>query len=205
MSLFKFLFTSSNVTLFYINYIAWLSSITGVAYYYHNIYVSYILCGILCWSFWEYIYHRFAMHGLKNTIYYYKMHGHHHTYPERRSHVPIFQYVIVCPLFYVLFFCFFQTHSAILSYSIGHFIGLFCFEKMHCYIHNDTQKIQIYTKYHMHHHQNSNQSYCFTSPFFDILCGTFPDDIFSYNIIALLPIPCIGFYGVQYKTKSIQQ
>ena len=199
MSLFQFLYTSSNVYLFYGNYMVWFLSIISYTYQYYHIHFPTILCGILCWSFWEYVYHRFAMHGLKNTDYYYKMHGHHHTYPQRRSHVPIFQYFIVCPLFYFTAFYGLRIHlSMILSYSIGHFIGLFCFEKMHSFIHNDVQKIQIYSKYHMYHHQHSQKAYCFTSPSFDILCGTFPGDVFSYNWIALLPIPYISFYGVKY-------
>lgn len=195
---FKFLYTSSNIYLFYGNYMLWFSLISTFAYYY-GINGLYILYGILCWSFWEYIYHRFAMHGLKNTDYYYKMHGHHHTFPNKQSHVPIFQYLIICPLFYLTLYCFHISHSAILSYLIGHFIGLFCFEKMHSFIHNDINKLQIYSKYHMYHHQNSNKAFCFTSPSFDILCGTFPNDTFSYNSIALIPIPYISFYGITYK------
>ena len=200
MYLLKFLYTSSNIYLFYFNYICWFLSIVSYAYYSYGIDISYILCGIFCWSFWEYAYHRFAMHGLKNTDYYYKMHGHHHTYPQKRSHIPIFQYLIVYPLFYFMLLYGLQLHpSVILSYSIGHFIGLFCFEKMHSFIHNDVQKVQIYSKYHMHHHQNSRKAFCFTSPLFDILCGTFPYDKFSYNMIALLPIPYVSFYGVTAK------
>jgi hypothetical protein len=137
------------------------------------------------------------MHGLKKTIYYYKMHGYHHTYPNKPSHIPIFQYIIVSPIFFIL--SYYINPSFIFSYSIGHLSGLFCFEKMHHSIHNDLKIEKIYSKYHMYHHKNSNKAFCFTSPCFDILCGTFPNNKFSYNIIGILPIPYISFYGVSEK------
>ena len=189
----KFLYTSSNKNLFYTNFIFWYLLKLGFSLYY-GINLYYILYGFLFWSFWEYAYHRFAMHGLKNTIYYYKMHGYHHNYPNKPSNIPIFQYIIVSPVFYIL--SYYINPSFIFSYSIGHLSGLFCFEKMHYYIHNDLNVEKIYSKYHMYHHKNSNKAFCFTSPCFDILCGTFPNDKFRYNIIGILPIPYISFFGI---------
>ena len=193
----KFLYTSSNMQLFHINFIFWfLLKLFFALYYGINLY--FILYGFLFWSFWEYTYHRFAMHGLKNTIYYYKMHGYHHTYPNKPSHIPIFQYIIVSPVFFIL--SYYINPSIIFSYSIGHLSGLFCFEKMHHVIHNDLNTEQIYSKYHMYHHKNSNKAFCFTSPCFDILFGTFPYDKFSYNIIGILPVPYISFFGISENT-----
>jgi len=192
----KFLYTSSNIKLFYRNFLFWFLLKSFIASYY-GINIYFVLCGFLCWSFWEYMYHRFAMHGLKNTIYYYKMHGFHHTYPNKPSHIPIFQYMIVSPVFFIL--SYFIHPAFVFSYSIGHLCGLYCFEKMHYYIHNDANIEQIYSKYHMYHHKNSNKAFCFTSPCFDILCGTFPKNHFSYNSIAILPIPYISFFGIKEK------
>jgi hypothetical protein len=193
---FKFLYTSSDVNLFNRNFIFWFLLKSSFALYY-GINLYFVLYGFLFWSFWEYMYHRFAMHGLKNTIYYYKMHGYHHTYPKKTSHIPIFQYIIVAPVFFIL--SFYINPVFVFSYSIGHLSGLYCFEKMHYFIHNDTNIEQIYSKYHMYHHKNSNKAFCFTSPCFDILCGTFPNNKFSYNIIGVLPIPYISFFGISEK------
>jgi hypothetical protein len=123
----KFLYTSSNIKLFYRNFLFWFLLKSFIASYY-GINIYFVLCGFLCWSFWEYMYHRFAMHGLKNTIYYYKMHGFHHTYPNKPSHIPIFQYMIVSPVFFIL--SYFIHPAFVFSYSIGHLCGLYCFEKM---------------------------------------------------------------------------
>ena len=190
------IFTSSNMQIFYINYSLWfLTSFFFSIYYQLNIY--FVLCGFLFWSFWEYIYHRSIMHGLKNTIYYYKMHGHHHMYPSKPSYIPVFQYIIVFPMFFMSSYII--EPSFVFSYLLGHMCGLYCFESMHYFIHNDINKEKIYTKYHFYHHSHSQKAFCFTSPCFDILCGTFPNDIFNYNFIALLPIPYISFYGVSEK------
>jgi hypothetical protein len=192
-----FLYTSSNDFLFHINFLFWFSIKLFLSFEYgFNIYL--VLYGFLLWPFWEYIYHRFIMHGLKNTPYYYKLHGYHHTYPNKMSHIPIFQYIIVSPSFFIL--SYYTNPSYIFSYSVGHLSGLFCFEKIHSFIHNDVKKEKIYTEYHLYHHKSSNNSYCFTCPCFDILFNTFPHKEFEYNLLAILPIPYIGFYGVsKYK------
>jgi len=182
--------------IFYINYSLWfLVSFFFSIYYQLNFY--FVLYGFLFWSFWEYIYHRFIMHGLKNTIYYYRMHGHHHTYPNKPSHIPVFQYIIVFPMFFMSSYII--EPSFVFSYLLGHMCGLYCFESMHYFIHNDIKKEKIYTKYHLYHHSHSQKAFCFTSPCFDILCGTFPNDVFNYSLIAILPIPYISFYGISQK------
>lgn len=190
------IFNSTNMNIFFYNFIFWFILKTTLSFYY-GINTFFIIYGFLFWSFWEYIYHRFIMHGLKNTIYYYKMHGHHHIYPTKPSHIPVFQYIIVSPLFFIS--SYYINPSFIFSYTIGHLSGLYCFEKMHYFIHNDINKEKIYTKYHLYHHSHSQKAFCFTSPCFDILCGTFPEDIFDYNFMAVLPIPYISFYGVSEK------
>ena len=189
-----FLYTSSNTNSFHINLYFWLFLKTGLSLYY-GFNIRYAICGYLFWSFWEYTYHRFIMHGLKDTVYYYKLHGYHHAHPMRPSHIPIFQYLLVSPTFFVA--AYYMNPSIVYSYALGHLSGLYCFEQMHHFIHNDVKQEQIYTKYHLYHHRQSNTAFCFTTPCFDILCGTFPDKMFSYNFIAMLPIPYFSFYGLR--------
>ena len=192
----KYLYTSSNEIVFQINFLFWSFMHMYLANYY-GICMFSMACGLLFWSFWEYLYHRFVMHGLRNTKYYYKLHGYHHQYPDKLSHIPAFQYIIVSLCIYGSTWVI--NPSIVYSYAIGHLLGLYCFENMHCMIHRDNEKTMIYTKYHWHHHNYSNSAFCFTTPCFDILCGTFPETHFYYNALALLPIPCIAFYGVTPK------
>ena len=90
---------------------------------------------------------------------------------------------------------------------MGHICALFIFENLHKEIHNPywiVDKNVGYIVSHMYHHNvNKNTSYCFTCPLFDILFGTFPHDVLSYNIIALLPIPILSYvYGTKLKQKT---
>ena len=189
----KILYTSSDNVLFQVNFTFWFLIKLYFAFYY-GIDIFYVITGFICWPFWEYTYHRFIMHGLKNTEYYYKLHGYHHQFPNKLSYIPVFQYILVSPLFFIV--SYYLNASYVFSYSVGHLSGLYCFEKMHYIIHNDLDKNKIYTKYHLYHHKKPNTTFCFTTPCFDIICNTFPNDTFSYNIVALLPSPYIGFLGI---------
>ena len=189
--------TSSNTQLFNFNFCVWFSIKFMFALYY-GFNVSCAVSGYMVWSFWEYIYHRFVMHGLKNTVYYNKLHGYHHLHPSKVSHIPVFQYILVSPVFYIV--SYYINPSYVFSYATGHLCGLYCFEQMHYLIHRDVNREKIYTKYHLYHHKYSNFAYCFTTPCFDILCGTFPDN-FTYNLLGILPIPYFGFLWIKEKTE----
>jgi hypothetical protein len=189
------LYTSSNTQVFTFNFYAWFFiKLTLAVYYGFN--VNYAIGGYIFWSFWEYTYHRIIMHGLKNTVYYNKLHGYHHLHPSKIAHIPVFQYILVSPVFYVS--SYYINPSYVFSYAVGHLCGLYCFEMMHYVIHNNATKDQIYIKYHLYHHKYSNLAYCFTTPCFDILCGTFPDK-FTYNLLGILPIPYFSFLGIKEK------
>ena len=190
----KSLYTSSDKFVFQLNFLFWFFLKLYFAFYY-GIDIFYIMYGFMCWPFWEYTYHRYIMHGLKNTKYYYKLHGYHHQFPNKLAHIPVFQYILVSPLFFAA--SYYINPSSVFSYSVGHLSGLYCFEQMHYIIHNDIKKTYIYTKYHLYHHHNPGLAFCFTTPCFDILFDTFPKDKFSYNLIALLPVPYIGFFGIK--------
>ena len=187
------LYTSSNTPLFYMNFYLWFSLKLGLSLYYGiNVYL--LVSGFMMWSFWEYTYHRFMMHGLKHTVYYYKLHGYHHSHPSKPAHIPLFQYILVSPAFFVA--AYWINPSYVFSYAVGHMCGLYCFETMHFAIHRDIDRKNISTRYHMYHHAHSNTAFCFTTPCFDILCGTFPKEAFAYNYLGVLPIPYFSFYGI---------
>jgi hypothetical protein len=194
----KLLFSSNSYNIFLYNYTFWLS-IQILYVIYNGFNINSFIAGLFLWSFWEYFYHRFILHFLENTVYYYKLHGFHHIYPNKSTHIPGFQYLIVES--FILLMTYIFNSKYVYSYSIGHMIGLFSFENMHYYIHKNSDSDVIYIKYHMYHHKKSHKkAHCFTSPLFDILFNTFPYDKFYYNFFAFIPIPYLSFmYGVNYK------
>lgn len=196
----KILFTSSN-------YYVFLFSNTSFILFYIFVLLQefrflHFLLGVTAWSGWEYMYHRYMMHYTNTGKIYYYLHGHHHIYPNKNSiHIPLFQYIFVSFFIYgflkhiVLF-----THNENISYTIGHLCSLFIFENTHREIHNPYWVRDANAGFrisHMYHHnKNKNMAFCFTSPTFDILFGTFPDEVLSYNFIAYLPIPYFSYaYG----------
>jgi hypothetical protein len=194
----KLLFSSSDYNIFLYNYTFWL--FINTLFVISNGFNTYsFFIGLFMWSFWEYFYHRFILHFLENTEYYYKLHGYHHMYPDKSTHIPGFQYILV--EFFIILISTLFNKSYVYSYSIGHMLGLFSFENMHYYIHKNKDSNQVFIKYHIYHHKNSHKkAHCFTSPLFDIIFNTFPYNNFEYNLIAYLPIPYLSFnYGVSYK------
>lgn len=200
MILKKILFSSNNYNIFLCNYIFWLG-IQILFVIYNGFDVHFFSAGLFLWSFWKYFYHRFILHYLENTSYYYKLHGFHHMYPNKSTHIPGFQYIIVES--FILIMAYIINKKYVYSYSIGHMLGLFSFENIHYFIHKNSDSNIIYVKYHMHHHKKSHKkAQCFTSPLFDILFNTFPYDNFDYNLLAYIPIPYLSFlYGVYEKEK----
>jgi hypothetical protein len=205
----KILFTSSNYNIFVTVNILFIS-------FYYSVLLQkfktfYFLLGIFCWSGWEYIYHRFIMHYTNTGKLYYFIHGHHHIYPNKNSiHIPLFQYfLILFPFYYLLQYIFRFNHNENISYTIGHLCSLFIFENTHKEIHQPywiTDKNASFRISHMYHHnKDKNKAYCFTSPLFDIIFGTFPNDVLSYNFIALLPIPFISYIYGTFPKKIIDE
>jgi hypothetical protein len=62
----KLLYSSTNYNIFLCNYTFWLS-IKLLFSILNGFNIYSFLLGILLWSFWEYIYHCFILHALKNT------------------------------------------------------------------------------------------------------------------------------------------
>lgn len=201
--IYKLFFTSSS-------YSNMLISNTILLLFYSSVLMNsfnfqWILMGIVCWNSWEYIYHRYIMHYTNIGKLQYYLHGHHHAHPNKSSiHIPLFQYWVLYPFYYLLKYVFLLTHNQNINYTIGHICALIVFENLHKEIHNPywiVDKNCGFRVSHMYHHNvNKNKAYCFTCPLFDILFGTFPDDVLNYNILAFVPIPILSYvYGTNLK------
>jgi len=202
--MYRVLMNSSSDIIFHINFICWISAYIFAM---RNFCLFSFVSGLSLWCVWEYIYHRFMMHGMRyvNEKIYYYMHGHHHVYPHKKSiHIPPFQWCIVLPCFFLLFKIIGLSYDQNVSYSVGLLIGSFIFDKMHQYIHLNKNNIkEIFEQYHLCHHKSSKEAYCVTSPLMDIMLRTFPYHTFGHNLLAYIPIPYYSFkYGVNKNNKK---
>ena len=167
-----------------------------------------IFSGLLLYSFHEYASHRFILHYTHTSQLYHYLHGNHHANPFGRSiHIPI----LYSTLFHMLYFYMLYTYTSFLNavnvmctYQVCYIV----FEHMHKEVYHpswDARYVEQFRTFHMYHHMtNKNMAYSFSTPLWDILCGTFPHDVLEYNWFAFVPLPFLGFYlGTDCKRKKI--
>ncbi len=144
--------------------------------------LTYILLGILTWTFMEYVLHRFVFHLPINTAWAKKarhyLHDTHHEIPKDPLRIvtpPIMSISIYSILFY--FFSKTVPSDYFSSYMIGFTQSYLCFEYLHWAIHNNAINIKPvnYLRRHhaIHHYVQKTQRFGLTSPFWDIVFNTY--------------------------------
>ena len=162
--------------------------------------------GVVLFTWYEYISHRFILHFTHTGQLYHYLHGNHHLKPQGRSlHIPIL-YTTISNVFYFYLFAqlsYMAAFNAMTTYQFCYIL----FEHIHMEAHHPKWFLGNYTFRisHMYHHtHNKNKGYAFTTPTWDIIFNTFPDDALSYNWFAYIPIPIFSFYfGTTSKNRII--
>jgi len=162
--------------------------------------------GILFFSLFEYVNHRFLLHFTDTGEVYHYVHGIHHLKPHGKSiHVPLYFISFFGGLFAYLAHMNFQPQEAN-NALIGFHLSYMLFEHIHMEIHHPyfiTDRNHFIFSYHMYHHtKDKHMAYGFSMPFWDILCGTYPEE-YSYSLLGVLPIPFLSFYGCYIKDELI--
>jgi len=140
--------------------------------------------GVVCWTLLEYIFHRFLLHSRINpTTLWGKLtsgqHGVHHEIPNSVDDVglplglSIPVYLIVVGVAYVV-----TADLAIaLLFASGVICGYMIYEYTHYFTHHRIGRSRagkFLKAYHLrHHHKNPGRAFGVTSPFWDIIFGTY--------------------------------
>jgi len=175
--------------------------------YFVETFYFYSFCnGVALATLAEYLYHRFVLHYSTDGTLYYYLHGHHHLKPHSSSiHLPIL-YVDMNHAITIYIGSHYFTMPHVFSAMIAGILTYMTFEFIHKEVHQPnllTRENEPIRMFHMYHHtRNKNLAYGFTVPTWDILFGTFPDDILCYNPLALLPIPFLSFYYGVHDTRD---
>lgn len=200
----KFLLKSSNYNLC----IGTALIIQGIYTYgaWHNTFHSgWIFTGMILFTWYEYVSHRFILHHTNDGKLYHYLHGNHHLKPHGTSlHIPIL-YTTISSTFYFYMLSYFSYQAAWNALSAYQFCYLI-FEHIHMEAHHPrwlTQEDTFRISHMYHHTRNKNKGYAFTTPTWDILYGTFPNDALAYNWFAYVPIPVLSFYFGTKKQKTI--
>jgi sterol desaturase/sphingolipid hydroxylase (fatty acid hydroxylase superfamily) len=201
----KMLLTSSNYKLCMCT-----SSIIQLMYlygiYHTGIYFYCNLSGIVLFTLIEYIYHRYILHYTNDGELYYYLHGKHHLKPHSMSlHVPILFLIILHVISYYTL-SYISHHVAVNVMCMAQF-SYIIFEHLHMEAHHPyfLKHTHTFRISHLYHHSHTKKlAYAFSSPTWDIVFGTFPHEVLTYNWFALIPIPFLSYYiGTAPHTKTI--
>jgi len=140
-----------------------------------------VLSGLVFWTFFEYILHRFIFHytptsKLGKSIHF-LTHGIHHDYPNdsKRLVIPLTISIPVSAFFYLLFQFIFNAHFAVALFA-GFLTGYLWYDMMHYLIHHSRFKnrfIKKLQKHHMsHHYRDDDLKFGVTTNFWDKVFNT---------------------------------
>lgn len=146
------------------------------------------LCGMLFWTLFEYIMHRFIFHLVAESErarkIVYIMHGNHHEYPrdkERLFMPPVPSIILASAIFSVMYLIAnsFGAASYVFGFFPGFLLGYLMYGSMHYAIHawNPPYKWMkpLWRNHHLHHYKNDHQGFGVSTTIWDRVFGTMFD------------------------------
>jgi sterol desaturase/sphingolipid hydroxylase (fatty acid hydroxylase superfamily) len=141
------------------------------------------LGGMLFWTLFEYVMHRFAFHFIadspKAQRFIYVLHGNHHEYPrdkERLFMPPVPSLIIASVVFSIFFFI---MGDNVYMFFPGFLLGYLMYGTMHFAIHawNPPYKWMkpLWRNHHLHHYKNEQQGFGVSTTLWDRIFGTMFD------------------------------
>jgi sterol desaturase/sphingolipid hydroxylase (fatty acid hydroxylase superfamily) len=141
------------------------------------------LSGMLTWTFFEYLMHRFAFHFIADSPriqrFIYVLHGNHHEYPrdKERLFMPPVPSLIIASLFFSLFYSFMGIN--VFMFFPGFLLGYLMYGTMHFAIHawNPPYKWMkpLWRNHHLHHYKNEHRGFGVSTTLWDRVFGTMFD------------------------------
>ena len=145
--------------------------------------VAIFLVGMLFWTFFEYLMHRFAFHYLAESErmqrFIYVLHGNHHEYPRDRERLfmpPVPSLIISSIIFTIMFSV---MGNGVFMFFPGFILGYLMYGTMHFAIHawNPPYKWMkpLWRNHHLHHYKNERQGFGVSTTLWDRVFGTMFD------------------------------
>lgn len=146
--------------------------------------VAVFLSGILSWSFFEYVLHRYLFHLAEDAFsgsgrLTYLLHGVHHEYPNdaNRTLMPFVPKLIFSLLFFGIFYFIFGKNGPF--FSSGFLIGYYLYSMLHFAIHRFKAPAAfrfLWKHHHLHHHLHDDRAFGVSSRLWDRVFGTMPPE-----------------------------
>jgi len=141
--------------------------------------------GMIFWSFFEYIMHRFVFHFVAESEramkIVYIMHGNHHEYPrdkERLFMPPVPSLIISSTIFMLMYLIagLFDGSAYVFAFFPGFILGYLIYGTMHYAIHAWNPPFKwmkpLWRNHHLHHYKNTEQGFGVSSTLWDHIFGT---------------------------------
>ncbi|MBX9783289.1 MAG: sterol desaturase family protein [Chitinophagaceae bacterium] len=141
------------------------------------------IAGMLFWSFFEYIMHRFIFHMIAESEraqkFIYILHGNHHHYPRDRERL----FMPPVPSIIISSVIFFAMYALMRSYAFlffpGFMLGYLMYGTMHYAIHARNPPFKwmkpLWRNHHLHHYKNEHHGFGVSSTLWDHVFGTMFD------------------------------
>lgn len=143
--------------------------------------VALLLLGLLSWTLFEYLIHRFVFHYLSENPriqkIIYTIHGVHHEYPrdkERLFMPPIPSLILASLLFFIFYLL---MRAAVCSFFPGFLIGYLLYGSVHYAIHAfkpPKYMRALWRSHHLHHYKYPNKGFGVSTTIWDYIFKTLP-------------------------------
>ncbi len=145
--------------------------------------VIFFLLGMLAWTLFEYVMHRFAFHYIaeseKAKRFIYIMHGNHHHFPrdkERLFMPPIPSLILACVIFFLIYLAMGWNVAAFFP---GFLLGYLMYGSMHYAIHAWNPPFKwmkpLWRNHHLHHYKDDEKGFGVSTTLWDRVFGTMFD------------------------------
>lgn len=169
-------------------------SIFMIYYSYTNLFYSgylitgIFLSGLICWTLFEYIAHRYLFHfhaesGIGRRLVYI-FHGNHHEYPRdtMRLFMPPVPSIIFASIVFGLIWGIYRVLTGTGDYALiffpGFLMGYLLYVSMHYAIHAFAPPKPfkaLWRNHHLHHYKYPDKGFGVSSSFWDLVFGTLPE------------------------------
>jgi sterol desaturase/sphingolipid hydroxylase (fatty acid hydroxylase superfamily) len=165
--------------------------VIGYMLYYSNTRLDYpvlrviltFIGGMLFWTLFEYIAHRFIFHWVSENPrimkFSYTLHGNHHHYPrdKQRLFMPPVPSIIIASAIFGLTYLAMRQHA--FMFFPGFIFGYLMYGTMHYAIHAWNPPFKwmkgLWRNHHLHHYKNEHNGYGVSSTIWDHVFGTMFD------------------------------
>ncbi len=153
-------------------------------FYYNGIQILLLfVAGMVTWTFFEYVLHRFIFHFVaesersKRIIYI--LHGNHHEFPRDRERLfmPPVPSIIIASIFFFAWYAIMREYAFV--FFPGFLFGYLIYGSVHYAIHAWNPPFKwmkpLWRNHHLHHYKNDHKGFGVSSTLWDHVFGTMFD------------------------------